>query len=67
MAVVGEYVVYNNSTGQKPTSYDRKSITCFSDISNNVKTLLVNKAGQGERNDGPTALLVKHRDDQAPQ
>lgn len=44
-----------------------KVLTCSSDISNNVKSILINRSSQRKRNDRPTALLVKHREHQASQ
>lgn len=36
------------------------ALTCSSDISDNVKSILVNGSGQREGNEGPAALLVIH-------
>ena len=42
-------------------------LTCSSDISNDVKSVLVNGSSQREGDDGPTVHLVKHGEHQAPQ
>ena len=43
------------------------TLTCSSDISNKVESILINRSSQRKGDDGPAALLVKHREHQASQ
>lgn len=42
-------------------------LTCTSDISNHIKSILIDTSGQRKCNDGPTVFLVVHRQYQSSQ
>ena len=43
------------------------ALTCSSDVSNDVKSILVNGSSQREGDEGPAALLVIHSEHQATE
>lgn len=53
--------------GEGHKSASPAALTCSSDISNDVKAVLVNGARQWKGDTGPAALLVKYGEHQAPQ